>query len=86
MDFSWDPDKAASNLRRHEVSFHEAATVFGNFLSRTMPDPDHSLEENRYIIVGHSDRNRLLSGTCRTKRSHPNHQCAGTHTKRKNTI
>ena len=60
MDFSWDPDKAAGNLRRHEVSFHEAATVFGNFLSRTMPDPDHSLEENHYIIVGHSDRNRLL--------------------------
>lgn len=60
MHFSWDPDKATSNLRRHDVSFHEAATVFGDFLSMTMPDPDHSLEENRHIIVGHSDRHRLL--------------------------
>ena len=60
MDFSWDPDKATSNLRRHDVSFHEAATVFGDSLSMTMPDPDHSLEENRHIIVGHSDRHRLL--------------------------
>jgi hypothetical protein len=60
MEFAWDPDKAESNLRRHRVSFHEAATVFGDPLSTTVPDPDHSLEEERYIIVGTSHRGRTL--------------------------
>jgi uncharacterized DUF497 family protein len=60
IEFAWDPDKAESNLRRHGVSFHEAATVFGDPLSTTVPDPDHSLEEERYIIVGMSHRGRML--------------------------
>jgi uncharacterized DUF497 family protein len=59
MEFAWDPNKAESNLRRHVVSFHEAATVFGDPLSTTVPDPDHSLEEERYIIVGTSHRGRI---------------------------
>jgi len=60
MEFIWDPNKAESNVRRHGVSFHEAATVFGDLLSMTVPDPDHSIEEERYIIIGTSHRGRLL--------------------------
>ncbi len=60
MEFEWNPSKAAENLRKHKISFHEAATVFGDFLSTTGPDPDHSADEHRYITVGFSDRRRLL--------------------------
>lgn len=60
MEFVWEPNKAQSNVQRHGVSFHEAATVFGDPLSTTVPDPDHSLEEDRYIIVGTSHRGRVL--------------------------
>jgi len=60
MEFEWDPEKAAKNHRRHKVSFIEAATVFSDPLSITAPDPDHSLEENRYLTVGQSYRLRLL--------------------------
>ena len=60
MEFEWDPKKAAINLRKHKVSFEEAATVFGDPLSITVPDPDHSWEEDRYLTVGMSERGRLL--------------------------
>ena len=60
MEFEWDPKKAAANLKKHKVSFEEAATVFGDPLSITVPDPDHSLEEDRYLTVGMSERGRLL--------------------------
>ena len=60
MEFEWDPKKAAKNLRRHRVSFNEAATVFGDSLGTTAHDPDHSLAENRYIAVGMSSRRRLV--------------------------
>jgi uncharacterized protein len=60
MEFEWDPSKAAGNLRKHKVSFTEAATVFGDFLGATVPDPDHSANERRYITVGSSNRDRLL--------------------------
>jgi hypothetical protein len=60
VEFEWDPAKAAENLRKHEVSFHEAATVFGDFLGVTAADPDHSAEEHRLITVGRSSRGRLL--------------------------
>lgn len=52
--------KAARNLRKREVSFSEAATVFKDPLGLTVPDPDHSEEENRYILFGRSARGRLL--------------------------
>ena len=60
MEFEWDSDKAASNLVKHDVSFHEASTVFGDPLSFTFPDPDHSVDESRYITIGESTQRRLL--------------------------
>ncbi len=60
IEFEWDPKKAAINLRKHKVSFDEAATVFGDPLSITVPDPDHSWEEDRYLTIGMSERGRLL--------------------------
>jgi len=60
IDFEWDPNKAARNLRKHSVAFEEAATVFRDDLSITVPDPDHSTEEERFITVGLSSQDRLL--------------------------
>lgn len=60
MEFEWNPRKAAENFRKHKVSFPEAATVFGDFLSATAPDPEHAAEEHRYITIGLSNRGRLL--------------------------
>ncbi|MGQ9555576.1 MAG: BrnT family toxin [Anaerolineae bacterium] len=60
MKFEWDPDKTSRNLRKHGVSFGEAATVFRDTLSVTVADPDHSIEEERYITIGLSSRMRLL--------------------------
>ena len=59
-NFEWDPEKAKANLRKHGVSFVEAVTVFGDPLSMNMFDPDHSEEEFRFIVLGMSDRYRLL--------------------------
>jgi hypothetical protein len=60
VEFEWDPKKEAKNIRKHKVTFSEAATVFGDTLSTTVPDPDHSEDEDRYIIIGQSQRSRLL--------------------------
>jgi uncharacterized DUF497 family protein len=60
VEFEWDPKKETENIRRHKVTFSEAATVFGDTLSITVPDPDHSEDEDRYIIIGLSQRRRLL--------------------------
>ena len=59
-NFEWDPEKAKANLSKHGVSFAEAATVFGDPLSMNMPDLDHSEGEHRFIVMGMSDRYRLL--------------------------
>jgi uncharacterized DUF497 family protein len=58
--FDWDKNKAASNFVKHKVYFEEAATVFGDPLSDTFDDPDHSADEHRFLIVGYSETNRLL--------------------------
>ena len=60
MEFEWDEAKAEANLRKHGVSFPEASTAFADPLAAILPDPDHSDEEIREILVGHSERNRLL--------------------------
>ncbi len=52
--FEWDDEKASENLRKHGVSFSEASTVFADPLSRTIPDPLHSEEEERFVILGKS--------------------------------
>lgn len=60
MEFEWDIAKAAANLKKHKVSFAEAATVFGDSYGITVRDPDHSEDEDRFLTVGMSDRARLL--------------------------
>ncbi len=60
MEFEWDPEKAARNLAKHGVSFHEAATVFGDPLAVTYHDPDHAENEDRFLTFGHSSEGRLL--------------------------
>lgn len=60
-DFEWDPSKAESNLRKHGITFHEAATVFNDPLAVTAPDPDHSYDEEREVTFGISRQNRLLA-------------------------
>ena len=58
--FEWDSRKAEANLRKHGVSFEEAQTVFTDPLSITLPDPDHSEDEERFIDIGMSDNRRVL--------------------------
>lgn len=58
--FEWDPEKAAANLDKHGISFHEAATVFGDPLSTTFPEPDHSEGERRFLTIGASTSSTLL--------------------------
>ncbi len=60
MEFEWDPNKAANNFSKHNVSFHEASTVFADPLSLTFFDPDHSHDESRNITIGESIQRRLL--------------------------
>jgi len=60
MKIEWDPKKAMSNLRKHKVSFEEAATAMSDPMTATGVDPDHSITEVRYITFGVSDRGRLL--------------------------
>ena len=58
--FEFDPVKAASNLKKHGVSFAEAMTIFDDPLASTLPDDQHSDEENRFITVGLSSKHRIL--------------------------
>ena len=60
LSFEWDQHKANSNLEKHGVSFDEASTVFGDPLSITISDPVHSQAEDRFIIIGHSHKAKLL--------------------------
>lgn len=54
MEFEWDQSKAASNLKKHGVSFEEAKTVFANPIAVIFDDEAHSIIEQREIIIGHS--------------------------------
>ena len=81
MNFEWDPAKAAANLEKHGVSLEAAATAFGDPLSITIGDPDHSYDEDRFVLIGqtsagilvvvaHADRDetiRLISARMATK-------------------
>jgi len=58
--FEWDPQKNRSNIEKHGVSFEEASTVFQDTLSLTIDDPLHSIDEERLILIGMSQKNRIL--------------------------
>jgi uncharacterized DUF497 family protein len=60
MDFKWDSQKAKANLSKHGVSFEDASTVFYDPFAKLGHDPDHSADEERYILIGHSQKNNLL--------------------------
>jgi uncharacterized DUF497 family protein len=60
MRFDWDDDKSRANLRKHGIAFSEAQTVFDDPLARITADPDHSVGEERELIVGYSVQRRLL--------------------------
>ncbi len=60
LTFEWDDHKAKLNLEKHGVSFEEASTVFGDPLARTIPDPLHSEEEDRFVQMGESQGLKLL--------------------------
>ncbi|MBA3613055.1 MAG: BrnT family toxin [Nitrospirales bacterium] len=82
MRFEWNSSKAQFNFSKHGISFEEATTIFGDPLSITSPDPDHSQEEARWITIGvstnlktivvvHTDRSeavRIISTRLATKR------------------
>jgi len=61
MNFEWDPEKARRNLAQHGVTFADASTAFGDPLSITLPDPRHSVGEDRYVLFGMSERGRFLA-------------------------
>ena len=60
MEFEWDPEKATANLKKHGVDFAEGMTVFGDPLELTIPDPNHSVGESRFLSIGLSAAGRLL--------------------------
>ena len=60
LTFDWDPRKDAANRKKHDVSFHEAKTAFTDEFGRLIADPDHSEEEDRFILLGMSIHSRLL--------------------------
>jgi uncharacterized DUF497 family protein len=61
LRLEWDPEKAVANLAKHGVSFDEASTVFGDPLGKIVDDPRHSVEEKRLVLLGHSEKQRLLA-------------------------
>jgi len=58
--FEWDPEKAEANMRKHGIGFNEASTVFGDPLALLLPDPDHSSPEMRHLLLGISNKHRLM--------------------------
>jgi hypothetical protein len=60
MRIEWNPEKAKSNLKRHGISFEEAATALSDPMAATGADPDHSITEERYVTFGVSEKGRLV--------------------------
>ncbi len=60
LSFEWDPDKNRENNRKHGIAFEEAKTVFTDQFARLMADPDHSEDEDRFLLLGTSINSRLL--------------------------
>ena len=59
-ELEWDDEKEVINLKKHGVSFEEGATIFNDPMIATIPDPDHSKEEERFISIGVSVQGQLL--------------------------
>lgn len=60
LRFEWDPDKARRNVRKHRLTFEEATTAFEDDRSVTMPDPTHSVGEERFLLLGRTSRGRIV--------------------------
>src|SRR3954463_11921104 len=60
LNFEWDEEKSSDNFTKHGVTFPEASTVFADSLSRTISDPLHSGEEDRFVILGESAAGQIL--------------------------
>jgi uncharacterized protein len=60
IEFDWDPKKAEANKQKHGINFREAATIFGDRLAITFADPDHSLDEDRFLTFGLSRFNQMI--------------------------
>ena len=60
MEFAWDPRKARSNAAKHGVTFEEAQSVFLDDNARLISDPDHSIDEERFVLLGYSSLTRCL--------------------------
>ena len=60
IEFEWDENKSKSNLKKHGVSFEEASSSFYDENARLISDPDHSDEENRFILLGQSSKRHIL--------------------------
>jgi hypothetical protein len=76
VTYEWEPVKAAGNVKKHRVTFEEAASVFLDPAALTFWDPDHSEEEDREITIGRSTRQRVLFVAHRTRRRCTHHQRA----------
>jgi uncharacterized DUF497 family protein len=59
-NFEWEPEKAKKNIRKHDVNFEEASSIFDDPIFITVIDEEHSTDEERYITIGISNKNRLL--------------------------
>lgn len=73
MKIEWDPRKAKSNLKKHGVSFEEAATALSDSMAATGTDPDHSIDEQRHISFG--VRSTSCSVSHRRRRGNSNNKC-----------
>lgn len=60
MEFEWDPDKDRRNQEKHGINFEEAVTAFDDELQITIPDPDHSIDEFRYVTIGMTSNGRVV--------------------------
>ncbi len=61
LEFSWDPEKEKTNQKKHGISFQEAQTVFYDVNGRIIHDPDHSEDEDRFILIGMSTIHHILT-------------------------
>jgi uncharacterized DUF497 family protein len=68
--FEWDPEKAGSNLKKHQVDFEEASTIFDDPQFITFLDEEHSTDEERYITIGLSNKGRLIMAAHTERNNH----------------